>query len=138
MGPIFFLCTTKSPLMQNWIFRLKTYVIINVFGWSFAMFQNVVVVSVIDHKNSPGFEQTVKVGNSSSLILLISTKVGQVSEGIPHAYKSVETFASAVFLHAFMQSQPISFLDNPIVKGSFSSSVPSEFVGSFEHFVRGI
>ena len=39
-------------------------------------------------------------------------KVGQVSEGIPHAYKSVETFASAVFLHAFMQSQPISFLDN--------------------------
>ena len=38
------------------------------------MFQNVVVVSVIDHKNSPGFEQTVKVGNSSSLILLISTK----------------------------------------------------------------
>ena len=60
--------------MQNWIFRLKTYIIINVFGWSFAMFQNVVVVSVIDHKNSPGFEQTVKVGNSSSLILLISTK----------------------------------------------------------------
>ena len=38
------------------------------------MFQNVVVVSVIDHKNSPGFEQTVKVGNSSSLILLIPTK----------------------------------------------------------------
>ena len=39
-------------------------------------------------------------------------KVGQVSEGIPHAYKSVKTFASAIFLHAFMQSQPISFLDN--------------------------
>ena len=38
------------------------------------MFQNVVVVSVIDHKNSPGFEQTVKVGNSSSLIPLIPTK----------------------------------------------------------------
>ena len=53
---------------------MKTYIIINVFGWSVAMFQNVVVVSVIDHKNSPGFEQTVKVGNSSSLILLIQTK----------------------------------------------------------------
>ena len=56
-----------------------TYVIINVFGWSVAMFQNVVVVSVIDHKNSPGFEQTVKVGNSSSLILLIPTKRAKLS-----------------------------------------------------------
>ena len=65
---------------------METYIIINVFGWSVAMFQNVVVVSVIDHKNSPGFEQTVKVGNSSSLILLISTKRAKLSAflfGIP-------------------------------------------------------
>ena len=56
------------------------------------MFQNVVVVSVIDHKNSPGFEQTVKVGNSSSLILLISTKRAKSSAflfGIPVKVKKI-------------------------------------------------
>ena len=79
---------TCSIFLQSYcvLDNVETYVIINVFGWSVAMFQNVVVVSVIDHKNSPGFEQTVKVGNSSSLILLISTKRAKLSAflfGIP-------------------------------------------------------
>ena len=50
------------------------------------MIQNVVKVSVIDHKNSPGFEQTVKVGNSLSLLLLTPTKRAKLSPfllGIP-------------------------------------------------------
>ena len=60
----------------------------------------------------------------------------KVSKGIPHAYKSVETFAPAVFLHAFIQSQPISFLNN--WKEEKSTNLQFDFnFGSFLTFPVG-
>ena len=90
---------------------VRSYVVINILFRCRSVFQDVIVIPMINDQNAAGFEQSVKVGNGYFVFLLITVKVGQMGERITHYDNGIISLIS-IFTHIIFESEPISLFDD--------------------------
>ena len=104
-------------------------VVVDVVGGGLAVGEDVVVVTVVNHKHSAGLYKILKVPEAFLVIPQVSVKVRKVSEGVTQKDSSIEP--SRRLDNVFIQSQPIGLLNDPVIKGGLLPSLPSGLVSTF-------
>merc|ERR1712180_417641 len=103
-------------------------VVIDILLWSSAVFENIVIVPVVNNQSSTRFEHIVEV-----LVPEITMVIDQMRERVAHADDGIVSRPRSS--NVLGQCHPVPFLNLPVEEGLLSSSVPANFVGFLEHFV---
>jgi len=111
-------------------------VVVDVLFWSTTMFQDVVVVTVVNDKNTAWLQHANKVLEALFMIPEITVIIKKMGKRISHAKNSIES--TNWFPNILGKSQPVGLFYLPIKEGWLSTPVPPGLVSSLQHLIGSI
>ena len=103
-------------------------VVVDVLGRGLAIGKDVVIVTVINDKDSSWLDHVTEVLEALDVISLISMEIRKMSEGIPHTNNSVKP--SLWFLNILLQCDPVCFLNDLVLKPFLLPPIPPSLLSS--------